>query len=211
MLGRYQGSQNAIDLATLRADTIVNQKSLQRIEYLEQELSRIQLLLGSVEKENKALAAKSIDLEKAVDTSLGDAIRDSADLELYRRIERSDAAPGSIAIDEVVLQNTQPLSVGLTLVQWRGREKVAGKVSVSANQFSRGESAVLSKHSLSADRDSFLPVDFQFRFFQKVSVPVPIDPDNPPDFIEIEVKTKNLGHHGLVKRVDWTELSEIVD
>jgi hypothetical protein len=211
MLGRYQGTQNAVNLATAQAASSVNQASLQRIAYLEQELSTIQANLNSVNTENKALSAKSVHLEKALETSLTEALEDSHALDLYRRIENSDAPPQSISIEKVEIQSTKPLSLNLTLVQWRGRERVAGQISALADQRLAEDKAVLSRHKSLADPESYRPVNFDFRFFQSVSVPVFVDTDEPPDFIQIHVQPDDKTRDPLVKRIAWTELAGIVD
>lgn len=211
MLGRSQGTQNALQLANTPVSASVNQRSLQRIDYLEQELNRIQTILNSIEMENKVLAAKSVHLEKALEVSMKESLEDSSELELYRRIEKSDALPQSISIERVAIQSTKPLSLNLTLVQWRGRERVAGQVSALANQRSAEDMAVESRHRLLSDPESFRPVDFDFRFSQSVSVPVFSDSDETPEFIQIHVQPADKAHDPLVKRIEWTELAEIVD
>lgn len=208
LLGRHQGTQQALETAISQASDSISLRDSERILFLEQELARNANTLNASTRAIEAAEARSVVLEDALDESLKLSVDDAAELALYRRIATS-TEPHTLAVEGVLWDESVPASIDLTLIQWRGRERVQGQVQISlgfaqSQSQSQNESGAAEQQSVLVE--AIPPVEFDFRFFQKLTVPVDVALDAKPDFIEIRVKPGKSRLRALVKRIEWPDL-----
>lgn len=209
--GRYQGTQLAVDSAMEQTRRDISQDYHDRVQSLEQKLVQLQQELQSEVAKSQSLQAEADELQNTLlETQLvADSV--SAELSLFRRIAGGESAEENLALESIVWRSSQPPSLELTLIQGIGSEPATGRVVVSLG-FEKTDSGLASGADQQQSR--LVPVDaidFRFRFFQRLVIPVDVALSSDPAFIEIRVVSENNPENSLVNRIEWTELSKIVD
>jgi len=137
--------------------------------------------------EREMLRATVRSLRAALDEAgrLSAAERD--ELELYRRIG-ADGAPDGVAIDTLGRRGEDPATLYLTLVQARGRERVAGTVELVRLDADVGASPADEsggpRATLGDGPAATWSAPFDLRFFETLEIPLD---EAVPELVEIRI------------------------
>ena len=131
------------------------------------------------------------------------AAEERAELELYRRIGGEESSSG-LAIDAIERRAGPPATLAVTLVQARGRERVAGRVEV--DPAGRDGSAVAG-----ADGGPAWSADFDLRFFETLEIPLERLGEPFPEAIVVSVTPDEGGRHKPFRRLFGRETIRTAD
>jgi len=147
------------------------------------------------------------DVGKETITALRDAMHkqqrlstsDANELQLFRRIAGAEgkarinaSEDGSVAV------------LRITLIQSRGRDRVAGSLGVTLV----GRRAGASHREVIASADNRQAPSFDMRFFQTVSVPTFLDEEFEIDRVEIAVKPRGVAYKPFQTVLPWGEIRQ---
>ena len=201
----------AIDAAVAQASASIENEYQGRAAVLEQELALSRNALKTETARINTLQARNDVLENTLHQLQLDTDANTAELGLYRRIAGSEKPPGSLEVDSVHKTSEQPPQLHVTLIQWRGRDQVAGRMLIRLGFHGPENAATEVGNDRSPSMMALTPMPYQFRFFHKLAIDVTAGLDSDPDFIEIRLEPEGNRQEPLVKRIEWTELSEILD
>ena len=154
-----------------------------------------------------AAAERERDIARATVESLRDELArsgelvaaDRAELELYRRIG-SDELPRGLALDSIERRAGPPPTLALTLVQVRGRERVAGRVEVGVEGAETEDETGVTLWG----------AEFDLRFFETLEVPLQGLEGDFPEAIVVDVLPEDGRHEPFRRRIAREEI-RIVD
>lgn len=148
------------------------------IDQLQERLRNAELDLAETAEAVEVGMARTQTLRSLLNEQMQKNVSDSIDLGLYRKIENSEKAR-AIDVESVTWSQSEPSTLRLTLIQWMGRDRVVGELSVSLDYVGHfgvnaAESDVQKPISdeLTIDLDA---IAFDFRFFQTFLIPIPAD------------------------------------
>ena len=157
---------------------------------------------GALEAEAAATLRGERDMLRETVRSLRDALEradrlaadERAELELYRRVGADESAAG-LAIDTLERRGGDPAVLRVTLVQVRGRDRVAGRVEVVPLGADARALPPESGREVLAALAEAVPgtwsVPFDLRFFETLEIPL----DGPfPEAIEVRVVPADEPH-----------------
>lgn len=177
-LGKRQGEREASALAASQFSSVEAQAM---IDQLQTSLRNTELDLVETAEAVEVSMARTQTLRSMLEEQMRANATDAMDLDLYRQIE-ANQKPRAIEIESLSWNLSQPSILRLTLIQWMGRDRVAGKLVLSleyVGDFSvdavKNDEPTLKPDELTIDLD---PVSFDFRFFQIFEISIPTDLDN---------------------------------
>ncbi|MBX2886832.1 MAG: hypothetical protein KTR32_43195 [Granulosicoccus sp.] len=206
MLGQRQGKALMVRGLYLSPDSASSAAAPDGAIAVRGQLAQTQHALSLANKENEALRAVTRDLQIALAEGQSLYDKDSAELNLYRRIGASEEAPRSLGIDSVVLSDSDPRELTFRLIQWRGRHSVHGEIDVSLGEIDSSDAQTRGQSSLQQKLTPLTTVDFRFRFFQELTIPIDQELQSVPDFLEIRVQPDGWRHEPVIERLEWSEL-----
>lgn len=222
IVGKRSGARDAYEVASTQLSSADAQAM---ITQLQNSLRASEIKLSESDASLKSRTALVETLQRRLDEQMQLDSKDQRDLALYRRIENAAIERREIDLDSIVWSATQPGSVELTLVQWNGRGVLAGVLNLSvfyapASEAVSGNQADETKQTdenLTGLMVDSAPVDFEFRFFQKITMRIPsgfVDSgtgntaDRVPNYLIVRITPTNRFVNPVEIRVPWTDISE---
>lgn len=220
IMGKRSGARDAYAIA---ASQLSSQDAQKMISQLQSSLRENEVKLQNVSTTLQSRNALAENLQRRLDELMRQNSSDQHDLALYRRIEDPDSERRAVDLESIVWSSSQPKTIELTLVQWNGRGFLKGTLNVSV--FYKSEQITETQSELSEQGGfenqgllvDIAPVDFEFRFFQKIEMPIPSDfidvdaekfGDRVPNDIRVRINPANR----LVSPVDitipWNDITE---
>lgn len=130
-----------IPAAWLLGNKQATQRAALQLEQLQslsdQEQSRLQFVVGTLETEKQQLAlsleiadSRAAALQAELDDTLRQSIDDASELALYRRIAGAETGNG-LWVDSVTRSGALPEELSITLMQAQGRDRVSGDIGLT--------------------------------------------------------------------------------
>lgn len=124
---------------------------------------------------SESAAVRAQTLQAQLDSQMTHSAADTSDLALYRLIETS-SKPRAIAVESLHWSKLNPDILRLTLVQWQGRNRAKGELRIRLSYAQSVPGATRLPEEKGAEKGASWFIDlepqaFDFRFFQKFSVP----------------------------------------
>lgn len=220
--GKRSGARDAYEVASTQLSSADAQAM---ITQLQDSLRASDIKVSESDANLQSKTALVETLQRRLDEQMQLDTKDQRDLALYRRIENAGIEQREVDLDSIVWSATEPGSVELTLVQWNGRGVLAGALNVSAF-YAPGSEAVAGNQTDETKQtgenitglmvDS-APVDFEFRFFQKITMRIPsgfadsgsgMTTDPVPSYLIVRITPTNRFVNPVEIRVPWTDISE---
>ncbi|MFK8081067.1 MAG: hypothetical protein AB8B97_12340 [Granulosicoccus sp.] len=218
IVGQRYGRQEAFNVASGQLSSKEARSTIEQLQIVQHQLE--QDLAGAV-SQAEAASTRTRVLRDELDEQMRFNAKDKADLALYRRIESSEK-PNSMEIDSVSWSALRPFMLELTLIQWQGRDRIKGQVSVTLtysdstiSDSSGNENGQRLSDKLTVD---LKPANFDFRFFQTIAVPIPsIDANNggsgnrqapAPDYLDIRINPVNERVKSVDARFVWSDVAQ---
>jgi len=224
LAGKRQGVREAQEIAS---ETLASTEALDTIDQLRARLYQSEQDLSKTKMSLEAGNARTLSLQNQLDKHMREQTSDAADLALYRSIETSqkDAA---IEVQSLSWSPSEPSMLNLTLIQWKGRDRVKGDVTISL-QYAGGVTDVTSVTPTGDDSEGSLKtvnstvdleqIFFDFRFFQKLSVQMPLLTSDTgagksliavPSFVKVVINTadKRLGVADVL--IPWSKVEHTI-
>jgi len=239
LLGKRQGMRDTVSLVPESMSTMQTQSLIDQLQssLSEKEQKVNELLFDMAAREARAQA-----LLAQLDEQMRDNISDASDLALYRKIENSDREQ-SLEVESIFWQDSTPDILEVVLIQWQGRARVTGELKVTLG-YSKAESDEAITKKLSETETETGPADpqtapsgdstassrpsdnlridsepqsFDFRFFQKIVVPIPppvreletaTGQFTAPVYVEVRVTASDTRLGTVIKQIRWKDISE---
>ena len=193
LLGKREGARQT--LATV-SEQLSTAEAQSMIDQLQVSLSEKEQAVYVLSQDLKAREARAQALLRQLDEQMRDNISNASELALYHKIETSEN-PRGIEVESIMWRASQPATLEVTIIQWQGRNRVSGELSVvlgystiESDSMTAGESggeegSLVGTETGFSDGDAALTdlsnnlkIDieaqpFDFRFFQKIRVSLP--------------------------------------
>lgn len=226
--GKQEGVKQATAAVASGMSSVEAQGLINNLQF---QLARREQELLALEARVTADSARTNMLLQQLETEMRETGKVKKELNLYRRIESGDQSR-SIAVESLALSENDEQLIDLTLIQWQGRDRVAGEVRVTfhyaqgkplarnvTSTFISGKQARGSQSGRVPHSQDVKPVSFDFRFFQTLQIPIPAGAaDNGPgsgneeaeypDSIEVQIIPKDSRLKRTRLNVPWKAVSE---
>ncbi len=218
ILGMHQGQDKATEIVALARTAEQAQAAQQNARY-QRALDEATQQLDRITRDRDVATARAAQLQKVLAERLQQSSQDAAELSLYRRIAGTELQRG-LQVDQVQYDaHSVPEKLAVTLIQYRGRDRVSGHIGVSLVTTDQGDESrwVVTNPASEAlfELEPGQPVPavipFDLRFFQTLLVSVGDVSTIHPDSVEITIQSALEGQEATVQRIGWGEVGEIVD
>ena len=243
LLGKRQGAREALADVSVQMSSAEAQSMIDQLQLSLRDKEQEVVVLS---QDVQAREARAQALLEQLDKQMRDNTTSASDLALYRKIETTER-PRSIEVESIIWRASENSTLEVVMIQWQGRNRVSGELRVSlgylANKAQAGLSDVASNSDGNEKAESNqaavgttstdagaarttlsdnLRVDieaqtFDFRFFQKLKVPMPLPISNletgnshlpVPDYVEVVLTPSDTRVKSVKTQIPWKEIAE---